>query len=142
MNPVPRIGELIGLEALEAFSDPATWWTERERIEELLADHLSTRPTRHWLDILEPADVWCAPVLTLPELVGHEGFRALAMDQEVRRPSATGDGEVRLRTTRSPLRIDHAILRSDRGAPRLGEHTSAIDAELGLRAGRDDGAGA
>ena len=78
--------------------------------------------------------MWCAPVLTLPQLVAHDGFRALAMDQEVRRPSATGDGETRLRTTRSPLRIDQAILRSDRGAPRLGEHTASIDAELGLRA--------
>jgi CoA:oxalate CoA-transferase len=138
MNPVPRLGELIGLAALSAFQDPETWWTERERIEDLLAAHFSTRPTRHWLDILEPADVWCAQVLTLPELVGHDGFRTLAMDQEVRRPSVAGDGEVSLRTTRSPLRIDHATLRSERGAPRLGEHTASIDSELHLRPG-DEG---
>jgi crotonobetainyl-CoA:carnitine CoA-transferase CaiB-like acyl-CoA transferase len=135
MNPVPRIGELIGLEALSAFDDPETWWTERERIEDLLAAHLSTRPTRDWLDILEPADVWCAPVLTLSELVGHDGFRALAMDQEVTRPAASGDGEVVLRTTRSPLRIDHGRPGKDGGAPRLGEHTASIDAELDLRRG-------
>lgn len=137
MNPVPRIGELIGLHALAAFGDPASWWSERERIEDLLAEHLSSRPTRYWLDILEPADVWCAPVLTLPELVGHAGFRALEMDQEVRRRSASGDGEARLRTTRSPLRIDGAILRGERGAPRLGEHTASIDEELGLRSAGD-----
>jgi CoA:oxalate CoA-transferase len=141
MNPVPRIGQLIGLEALAAFDDPATWWSERERIEDLLAEHLANRPTRHWLEILEPADVWCAPVLTLPDLVQHEGFRALHMDQEVRRPSATGGGETRLLTTRSPLRIDGAILRNEHGAPRLGEHTAAIDAELGLRATDDETAG-
>ncbi len=141
MNSVPRLGELIGLDALSAFGDPETWWTERERIEDLLAAHLSTRPTRDWLDILEPADVWCAPVLTLPDLVGHEGFHALAMDRVVRRPSATGDGEVTLHTTRSPLRIDHGTLGGDRGAPRLGEHTASIDAELDLRP-IDDAAGA
>jgi CoA:oxalate CoA-transferase len=133
MNPVPRIGSLIGLAELETFADPETWWTERDRIEALLAGHLRRASTEHWLAILQPADVWCAPVLTLPELVDHEGFRALAMDQEVRRAAVDGEGEARLRTTRSPLRIDGAILRPDRGAPRLGEHTAAIDAERGLR---------
>ena len=46
MNPVPRIGALIGLVELEAFSDEQTWWTERERIEQLLADHLQTAADR------------------------------------------------------------------------------------------------
>jgi CoA:oxalate CoA-transferase len=142
MNPVPRIGALIGLAELEAFTDPQSWWTERDRIELLLADHLRQRSTEHWLAMLQPADVWCAPVLTLPELVDHEGFRALDMDQEVRRPAVDGDGVASLRTTRSPLRVDGAILRGERGAPRLGEHTAAIDLELGLRVAPDAGPGA
>ena len=132
MSPVPRIGELIGLAELAEFRDPASWWTEQGRIEQLLADHLSQRPTRHWLDILEPADVWCAPVLTLPELVGHEGFEALGMTQEVRR-GLPGSAPASLETTRSPLRIDGQLLRDSRGAPRLGEHTDAIEHEFGLR---------
>jgi len=142
MNPVPRIGSLIGLAALEAFADPASWWTERDRIEALLAGHLRQASTEHWLAILQPADVWCAPVLTLPELVDHEGFRALHMDQEVRRTAVDGEGEARLRTTRSPLRIDGAVLRQNRGAPRLGEHTAAIDSERGLRDAPVPGTGA
>jgi CoA:oxalate CoA-transferase len=141
MNPVPRVGRLIGLEALDAFENPDTWWTEREKIEDLLAAHLSTRPTQAWLDVLQPADVWCAPVLTLPQLVAHEGFRALGMDQEVHRPGEAG-GDARLRTTRSPLRIDRAILRDDRGAPRLGEHTAAINEEFGLGRPGPDGTAA
>ena len=132
MNPVPRVGRLIGLAALDAFEDPDTWWSERERIEDLLAEHLATRPTQAWLDVLQPADVWCAPVLTLPQLVAHEGFRALGMDQEVHRSGVDGS-DARLRTTRSPLRIDRVMLRDDRGAPRLGEHTAAINGEFGLR---------
>jgi len=132
MNPVPRVGRLIGLAALDAFEDPDTWWSERERIEHLLAAHLATRPTQAWLDVLQPADVWCAPVLTLPQLVAHDGFRALGMDQVVHRPGVDGS-DARLRTTRSPLRIDRVILRDDRGAPRLGEHNAAINGEFGLR---------
>ena len=135
MNPVPRIGALIGLAELEAYTDPQGWWTDRDQIELLLAAHLGQQPTAHWLSILQPADVWCAPVLTLPELVDHDGFRSLHMDQEVRRPAVEGEGEASLQTTRSPLRVDGAVLRGDRGAPRLGEHTAAIDREFGLRPG-------
>jgi CoA:oxalate CoA-transferase len=139
MNPVPRIGALIGLVELESFTDEQTWWTDREQIEQLLADHLRTAPTEHWLGLLQPADVWCAPVLTLPELVAHEGFRSLGMDQEVARPAATGDGTARLVTTRSPLRLDGDVLRNKRGAPRLGEHSMPIEREFGLRDGPDGG---
>jgi crotonobetainyl-CoA:carnitine CoA-transferase CaiB-like acyl-CoA transferase len=132
MNPVPRIGALLGLPELERFTDPETWWSERDRIEQLLAGHLRHRPTRYWLDILEPADVWCAPVLTLPELVAHEGFASLNMTQEVRRPSLAGAGQARLATTRSPIRIDRTVLVDAKGAPRLGEDTAAINAEFRL----------
>jgi CoA:oxalate CoA-transferase len=68
----------------------------------------------------------------LPELVSHDGFAAMDMDQEVRRPAVDG-GESAFRTTRSPLRVDGKVLADGRGAPRLGEHTAAIDEELGLR---------
>ncbi len=137
MNPIPRLGMLLGLAALEAFADPESWWADRDRIEALLADHLRTRVTREWLDILEPADIWCAPVLTLPQLAQHEGFRALGMDQVVERPAVDGRGRARLATTRSPIRIDRVILRNDRGAPRLGEQTAAIEREFDLRRSSD-----
>lgn len=132
MNPVPRIGELIGLRELESYTDPQTWWTDQERIEELLAEHLARESTQHWLDILRPADVWCAPVLTLPELVAHDGFRALRMTQVVTRPALSGDDAARLATTRSPIRIDGSELTNSRGAPRLGEDTASLDMEFHL----------
>jgi CoA:oxalate CoA-transferase len=136
MNPVPRIGGLIGLEALSRYAEPESWWTERESITALIASHLSTRPTQAWLDLLLPADIWCAPVLSLAQLVASDGFRALEMEQEVARPSTTGE-EATLRTVRSPMRIDHGILRDRRGAPRLGQHTATLDDEFGLREARD-----
>jgi crotonobetainyl-CoA:carnitine CoA-transferase CaiB-like acyl-CoA transferase len=80
-----------------------------------------TRTTTEWLAILEPADVWCADVLTWRDLVQREAFHVLDMIQEV----STADG-LSLRTTRCPIRIDGEILKSGRGAPRLGEHTEEI----------------
>lgn len=131
MNPVPRLGSLIGLEALTAFEDPASWSERRDEIAALLGDHLSTQPTQHWLDLLEPADIWCAPVLTLSALAGSEAFASIAMVQEVSRPSEAGSGPpVTIRTTRSPLRIDGDRLTPPAGAPRIGQHSAALRAEF------------
>lgn len=133
MTSVPELGALIGLAALEQYIDPDTWWTEQTAITRALADHLATRSTEHWLDILDAADVWCAPVLTLPELVGHDGFRALDMAQQTERPDAAGGAPVAIQTIRTPVRYDGRVLKNERGAPRLGEHTEAIRAEFAPR---------
>jgi crotonobetainyl-CoA:carnitine CoA-transferase CaiB-like acyl-CoA transferase len=126
MMPVPRLGELLGLPALTPYDDPKRWFTERDEIKQLLADHLATRSTAEWLAILEPADVWCADVLTWPRLVAHDGFKALAMTQTVRRANGAS-----LVTTRCPIRIDGGILTSERGAPKVGEDNANITAQLG-----------
>lgn len=132
MNPVPYLGELIELPELAAFTDPATWWTDRERITSLLAAHLATRPTDHWLKILRAHDVWCGPVLTLTELADNAGFTALDMMQTtLRGANSSGEATV-VSTTRAPLRVDGRALTSPIGSPRVGEHTAAIAAEFGL----------
>ncbi len=127
MNPVPTLGEVLGLD-LSAYADPATWWSEREAIELLLAGHLATAATDHWLELLDAADVWAAPVLTLSQLVEHPGFAALRMTQTTERAAADG-APTRVSTTRSPLRIDGRTLTSPLGAPRLGEHTEHVRRE-------------
>ena len=125
MTPVPRLGELIGCQPLLAYDDPKRWFTERDAIKAILATHLRRRSTEDWLAILEPADVWCADVLTWDALRAHEGFRALGMTQRVDRRNGAS-----LETTRCPIRIDGGLLTSPRGAPAIGEDTAAITAEL------------
>ena len=121
MAPIDRLGELIGCEALRAYTDPSGWFTERARIKSLLAAHLATRESEHWLAILEPADIWCAEVYTWPQMLEHDGFAALRLTQTIR------DAEHgSLRTTRCPIRIDGAVLTSPRGAPTLGRDTDEI----------------
>ncbi|HEY3556985.1 MAG TPA: CaiB/BaiF CoA-transferase family protein [Kribbella sp.] len=116
MNPVPVIGRLLDLPEVAAMTDPQSWWNRQEDIEKLLSDRLRTRTRDEWLAVLDAEDVWCAPVLTLDELVEHDGFRAIGMTQEIQR-----DG-LDLITTRSPIRIDGERLINPRPAPRLGEH--------------------
>lgn len=130
MTSVPELGRLIGLESIVQYEDPETWWTEQAVITRALAEHLASRPTAEWLEMLDAADVWCAPVLTLPELVEHDGFSALGMAQSIRRPSANGGADVTIRTTRAPVRFDGHPLTNATGAPRIGEHTESIRSEF------------
>ena len=130
MTPVPELGTLIGLTSLEQYTDPDSWWSDQTAITRALADHLATQSTEHWLQILDAADIWCAPVLTLPELVAHDGFRALDMAQRVSRPGLDGGPTVDVETVRTPVRYDGHVLKNGRAAPRLGEHTGAIRAEF------------
>ncbi len=127
MGSVTRLGELLDCEALAAFTDPKTWFTRRDEIKAILAEHLKTRSTQDWLDRLVPADYWCAPVMTWGELLEHEAFQKLEFLQEVTRSSGA-----RLTTTRCPITINGDHLRSSLGAPKIGEHTAEIDAVFGL----------
>jgi len=129
MNPIPKISELLGID-FSGYADPSTWWSHQEEIMRILTEKLATNSTEHWLEILDGADVWCAPVLTLPELVNHEGFKELDMMQQTTRSSNDGSTQISISTTRSPLRIDGRPLKSGKGAPHVGEDTAKIREEL------------
>ncbi|KTS55556.1 acyl-CoA transferase [Microbacterium testaceum] len=124
MNPIPELGRLLDLPELAVLTDPRDAWDRQEEIEALLAARFATGSTAHWLRILDAADVWCAPVLTLDELLASDGFAAIDMTQEVERRGT------RIATTRSPLRIDGQVLRSEKAAPLLGEDGARIRAEF------------
>jgi CoA:oxalate CoA-transferase len=127
MMPVPRLGEQIGCDALLAYTDPKSWFDERDTIKVQLAEHLRTETTARWLDILEPAGIWCADVLTWPRLMESEAFKALEWTQRVTRPNGAS-----LKTTRCPIRIDGALLTSDKASPRAGEQSDTIRVEFDL----------
>lgn len=124
MNPIPALGQLLGLPELVAMEDPELAWSKRDHIEAVLSDRLRTESTDHWLSVLDAADVWCAPVMTLDQLVASKGFAAIDMTQGMER-----NGQ-KLTTTRSPIRIDGKVLSSDKAAPVLGEHTEQVRAEF------------
>jgi crotonobetainyl-CoA:carnitine CoA-transferase CaiB-like acyl-CoA transferase len=129
MTPIKRLGELLGCAALGAYAEGSAWFRERATIKAILAEHLATRPAQHWLAILEPADVWCAEVLTWPALLDQEGFRALELTQEIH-----DSGHGAMLTTRCPVRVDGEVLTCGRGAPALGEDTEEIVRAFGLDA--------
>jgi crotonobetainyl-CoA:carnitine CoA-transferase CaiB-like acyl-CoA transferase len=127
MQPIPPLGKVLECPELETFTDPQGWFDDRDLIKRVLASHLKTQTTDHWLSVLEPADFWCADVLTWPRMMASEGFTSLQMTQNVSRSNGAT-----LTTTRCPIRIDGALLSADRGSPQIGENTAEIDSELVL----------
>ncbi len=125
MGAIPFLGELLGCEALLAYPEVASWFTQRDEIKDILANHLKTETTEQWLSVLEPADIWCANVMSWDELFDHDGFKVLNMIQNV----TMGDG-FQYETTRCPIKIGGELLTSPLGSPALGEHTETIIKEL------------
>ena len=126
MGCLASLGKLIGCELLTQYTDvQEDAFKRRDEIKETLANHLKTRPTREWLELLEAADYWCADVYTYGRLFAHPGCQILGMDQVVRRPNGT-----QLRTLRCPIRIDGERLYSDVAAPVVGGANAAVEREF------------
>ncbi|WP_263357949.1 CaiB/BaiF CoA transferase family protein [Acidicapsa ligni] len=127
MGSLTTLSTLLELPALLSYSGPKDAFDQRDEIKALLTEHLRQHTTEYWLARLEPNDYWCADVFTWPTLMDHPAFQALDMLQTVGRSEA-----VTMTTTRCPIRIDGGVLKSSRGAPRLGADTDALRKEFGL----------
>jgi len=127
MTHLPTLGKLLALPELETISDSREGFRRRDELKQIIAQRLKQETTEHWLEILNPADVWCSEVLNWPQLRASEAFWQLAMLQKL------NDGQgVEIFTTRLPIRIDQSLLTSPRLAPRVGQHTEAIQREFGI----------
>jgi len=127
MTPLPKLGELLNLDYLKNLEDQKEWFTKRDEIKKKIGDWIVTKTTKEWLDILEPADIWCAEVLDWENMLKHEGFKVLDMIQTIKRQDGTN-----LDTLRCPIRIDNTIFKSEKAAPTIGENTSKIISEFNL----------
>lgn len=126
MTPIGRLQDLLDIEALSPFRDDAkAWFTQRDAIKKIIAKRIATKPVQRWLDILEPADIWCSKVLDWQELLDSDGFGILDMLQTV-----TREDNVSVGTTRCPVRVNGKRPKGGRAAPLVGEHTTQIRAEF------------
>ncbi len=120
MVDVSELGKALQDSRLEELRDSAGWYTNRDEIQSLVAEAVRTRSNDQVLAVLESAGLWSAPVLSWRELIQTEHYRTLDMTQTVRR------GNKNIEVTRSPIRIDGELLKSEKAAPYLGEHAADI----------------
>ncbi|MBT2159700.1 CaiB/BaiF CoA transferase family protein [Zobellia barbeyronii] len=125
MGSIPFIGELLGCLELLNYPEVDSWFSQRDEIKGILANHLKTKDTKEWLAVLEPADIWCAEIMDWKTLFDKEAFKILEMVQKVQMSDGYG-----YETTRCPIQINGAWLKSEKGSPILGEHTEKINTEF------------
>lgn len=131
MNPLPKLCSVLSVDPAfqEHLDDP---FGHRDVIMEGLRLAIAKRRASEWVERLEAEGLWCAEVLDYKSLFEHEGYRVLAMEQDI-----TLDGGEGVFTTRCPIRIDGERYYSDKGAPGLGEDTASIrDTLLNIEVGR------
>ena len=125
MGSLSDLGAALGLDELARYDSPGDAFDRGDEIRRLIAEHVATETTLHWLDRLVPAGVWSAPVLDHAQLRREPGYQALQMEQTVSR-----DGEHPVHTLRSPIRIDGERLFAPDALARVGRDNERIRAEL------------
>jgi CoA:oxalate CoA-transferase len=126
MTPLDKLAKALDLPSIADLPAKAGF-ERRDEIKHAIADHVAGQSTAYWLGRMQPLDIWCAEVLNWPALLENEAFRRLDMLQTVMRPE-----EHAVQTTSSPIRIDGERKHCFSAAPRIGEHTDALKAEMGL----------
>jgi crotonobetainyl-CoA:carnitine CoA-transferase CaiB-like acyl-CoA transferase len=119
MGSIPVLAELLSCEELKQF--PENKFTLRDDIKSILAAHLQTQDSEYWLNILEPADIWCANVLNYEQLFAQQGFQVLDFVQQVEMLDGYS-----YKTTRCPIKIDGELFISGKGSPKLGQDNERI----------------
>lgn len=127
MTPLSTLGKLLDVPELQEISHPADGFRNRDRLKQTIARRLKEHTTEHWLEILNAADIWCAEVLDWPKLFASEAFRQLDMVQTLHNGTTS-----EILTTRLPIRLDGNVLKSEKLAPKVGQHNSVIEKEFGL----------
>lgn len=126
MGKLDLLATITGLDAATSSLDP---FADRDRIKAALAAALATQPTEAWMQAFIAADIWAAPVLDWQQLVATGMMESLDMLQEVAR------GDVRLRTTRLPIKFDGARPAAHRAAPALGDANDLLTKGWGTKNG-------
>ncbi len=93
----------------------------KAHIDGLVAQRLRSRPTAHWLEVLQQAQIPCGPVNTFDQALADPQVRARGMVVDVPLP----DGQP-LSMPGNPVKLSAAQPRPWSGPPTLGQHTDAV----------------
>ncbi len=114
---------------VEAWKTAKGRGADRKRLNEVIAEVTRTRPSDHWVTLMEEVGIPCGPVNTIQEVFEDPQVRHLGMATPMRHRTR-GDIQV----VASPLNLEGTETGVYRDIPDLGEHNAEILAEAGLTA--------
>lgn len=91
----------------------------------LVEEEAARRTTAEWVAFCDSVSIPCMPVMSLDEVPDDPHVRAVQLFSSDEHPT-----EGRYRVLRSPVKFGQTRFKVRRHAPRLGEHTEAVLAEL------------
>lgn len=93
----------------------------------LIDEEAPKRTTAEWVTFCDSVSIPCMPVLDLEDMPENEHMKAVGFFQTATHPS-----EGNYRVMRAPISFSGSQFQVRRHAPRLGEHTEEVLAELGM----------
>ena len=127
MGSLPEICQLIDCDITDLYIDTHSAFENRDLLIERLAETFKKQPSRQWLDRLERHGIWCAEVLNYQSATALNNYEYLQIEQQLDLGNAK-----QIRTTVSPIRLDHEKLFAAKAAPKLGFDTAAINNEFDI----------
>ena len=109
------------------FANNASRVRNRTALAGLIENVMVDRPCRHWLSLLDAADIPCGPINDYAQVFADPQVAARGMVLETDHPVLG-----RLRTLGSPIKMSATPADASRRAPLLGEHTNEVLVEFGL----------
>jgi crotonobetainyl-CoA:carnitine CoA-transferase CaiB-like acyl-CoA transferase len=128
-TPMEKLATLLETPSLAAYVTLEERFSKRDEIYDLVQAVIQSRSTNEWLAILEPHDIWCAPVQNHRAIAAHPQVTHNDMIVRVDHPTA---GPLRL--TGIPIKFSETPGVVSCAAPLLGQHTAEILKELGMDA--------
>ncbi|MGN7990333.1 CaiB/BaiF CoA transferase family protein [Pedobacter sp. 22226] len=127
MGNLPNICAIINCDITDLYVEAGSAFENRDQLILRLAETFKKQNTKYWVDLLENHGIWCAEVLNYQTATALSAYKKLQIEQQL----DLGDGK-KIRTTVSPIRLDHEKLFAAKAAPKLGFDTADINKEFEL----------
>ena len=127
MGNLSLISSVIQCDISDIYSVANDAFNQRDEIILRLNSTFRTANSHYWIELLESHGIWCAEVLDYQKAINSGVYQDLGIEQEVRLANGSS-----LKTTTSPIRLDHQKLYAPKAAPKLGENNEKINQEFEL----------
>lgn len=124
MMPLASLRTALPCKELSVFQQQDAF-QQRDAIKSVIASLLKGQTTDYWLSRLQQAGLWASAVKNWNELTHETGYQVMDGQQNVQ-----VNENQSIITTRCPIRINGAPLKTPVSAPLLGQHTESIKKEL------------